>query len=105
VPREFCRETIDCLAPIKGLAIAKGFTAKVKELVGGNKGCAHVVELLLAMAPAAIQGYASYQSRRPVNYDPAHSKMTLQFLVNTCHAWREGGPLVEILRKKLKIES
>jgi len=44
------------------MAIAKGFTARVKNLVGGNKGCAHLVELLLAMAPAAIQGYASYQA-------------------------------------------
>jgi hypothetical protein len=39
VPREVCRETIDCLALIKGLTITKGFTLKVKKLAGGNKGC------------------------------------------------------------------
>ncbi len=103
VPREFCRETIECLAPIKGMTITKGFTARVKNLVGGNKGCAHLVELLLAMAPAAIQGYASYQSKRPVTHSPEHSKMILHFLVDTCHAWRENGPLVELLRKKLNV--
>ena len=101
VPREICRETLDCLAPIKGIAITKGFTAKVKKLVGGNKGCSHLVELLLAMAPAVIQGYASHQSKRPQSPDPERSKMILQFLVNTCRAWREDGPLVEILKKKL----
>jgi hypothetical protein len=101
VPREFCRETLECLAPIKGLTITKGFTAKVKKLAGGNKGCTHLVELLLAMAPAAIQGYASYQSKKPEVFDPDRAKAILQFLVNTCHAWREDGSLVEMLKKKL----
>ena len=32
VPRAVCRETVDCLAPIKGLTITKGFTAKVKKM-------------------------------------------------------------------------
>jgi hypothetical protein len=104
VPREFCRETIECLASIKGLTITKGFTAKVKKLAGGNKGCTHLVELLLAMAPAVIQGYASYQSKKPEVFDPNRAKMILQFLVNTCRAWREDGPLVEMLKKKLNIK-
>ncbi len=99
VPREICRETLDCLAPVKGIVITKGFTEKVKKIVGGNKGCTHLVELLLAMAPAAIQGYASYQSKRPQDYDPERAKMILQFLVNTCRAWREDGPLVKVLIK------
>jgi hypothetical protein len=99
VPREFCRETIDCLAPIKGMPISKGFTAKVKKLVGGEKGCAHLVELLLAMAPAAIQGYAAYRTKNPVNLDAERAKMQLHFLINTCHAWREDGPLAERFRK------
>jgi len=103
VPREICYETLDCLAPIKGLVITKGFTAKVKKLAGGSKGCAHLVELLLAMAPAAIQGYASYQSKRPQDYDPERSKLVSQFLVNTCRAWRDDGPLVEKLKNNLNI--
>jgi len=78
VPREICRETIGCLAPIKGLTITKGFTAKVKKLAGGKKGCTHLVELLLAMAPAAIQGFAAYQSRKPVVPDSDHGKYDLK---------------------------
>ena len=50
VPVAVCRETIDCLASIKGLTVTKGFTLKVKKLAGGNNGCVHLVELLLAMA-------------------------------------------------------
>jgi len=104
VPREACRETIGCLAPIKGLTITKGFTAKVKKLAGGKRGCTHLVELILAMAPAAIQGYATYQSRKQAVFDPDRAKMILQFLVNTCHAWREDGPFVEMFKKKLNMK-
>ena len=101
VPREVCRETIDCLASIKGLTITKGFTAKVKKLAGGKKGCTHLVELILAMAPAAIQGFAAYQSRKPVVFDSNREKMILDFLLNTCRAWRDDGPFVEMLKKDL----
>ena len=101
VPREACRETIGCLSPIKGLAITKGFTSKVKKMTGGKKGCTHLVELILAMAPAAIQGFAAQQSQKPSNFDPYRANMILQFLVNTCHAWLEDGPLVQRFKKKL----
>jgi hypothetical protein len=101
VPRKVCQETIGCLAPIKGLIITRGFTSKVKKLVGGQKGCAHLVELLLAMAPAAIQGYAAYRSKKPTVFDPDSTRMMFQFLVNTCHVWREDGPLVEKFKKMI----
>ena len=103
VPRDVCRATLDCLAPIKGLTITKGFTSKVKKIAGGNKGCTHVVELLLAMAPAAIQGFAAQQSQKPMDFGADHAKMIYKFLVNTCHAWREDGPFVEAFKKKLHL--
>jgi len=105
VPREVCRETIDCLASVKGLAITKGFTAKVKKIAGDNKGCAHLVELILAMAPAVIQGFGAHQSRKPSNFDSDHAKVVFQFLVNTCRVWREDGPFVEMFKKKLNMSS
>jgi hypothetical protein len=104
VPREECRETIDCLAPIKGLTITKGFTSKVKKLAGGNKGCAHLVELILAMATAVFQGFGAHQSKNPSNFDSDHAKMIFQFLVNTCRTWREDGPFVEMLKKKINMQ-
>jgi hypothetical protein len=103
VPRSVCRETIDCLAPIKGLTIAKGFTLKVKNIAGGNKGCTHLVELLQAMAPAAFQGFGAYQAQKPADAHSAHTKMIYKFLLNTCHAWREDGPFAEMFRKKLHL--
>lgn len=99
VPREVCRETIDCLAPIKGLTITRGFTSKVKKIAGGSKGCTHLMELLTAMAPAAVQGFAAHQSQKPSGVDADQAKMFLKYLINTCHAWREDGPFVAMNKK------
>jgi hypothetical protein len=104
VPREVCRETIDCLAPIKGLAITRGFTSKLKKIAGGNKGCTHLVELLQAMAPAIVQGFAAHQTQKSADFNDDQARMMFQFLVNTCRAWREDGPFVEMFKKKFKMQ-
>jgi hypothetical protein len=100
VPREACLETIGCLARIRGLAITRGFTQQVKNIAGGKKGCAHLVELIQAMAPAAFQGLAAYRSREPFGFSPDAAQAALKMLVNTCHVWREGGPLAEMISRK-----
>lgn len=105
VPRAVCRETIECLAPIKGLTVTKGFTLKVKKLAGGNRGCTHLMELLMAMAPAVFQGFAAYQSQKSSGFDQDHAKMIAKYLINTCHAWREDGPFVEVFKRKFNIKS
>lgn len=104
VPREACRETIDCLDRIKGLAITRGFTAKVKKMAGGNKGCTHLLELLLAMAPAAVQGYAAHRSQKQAGFDPDQARFIMKYLVNTCRAWREDGPFVATVKKMLSMK-
>jgi hypothetical protein len=102
VPRDECRETADSLACIKGLTVTRGFTAKVKSLAGGSRGCTHLVELLTAMAPAVFQGFAAHHSRKPEARGQEHARRILRYLVNTCHAWRDDGPFVASLRKKLQ---
>jgi len=99
VPREACRETIDCLGRIKGMTISKGFTARVKKMAGGNKGCIHLLELILAMAPAVFQGFTAHQSKKSPNFDSDQEKAMIQSLLNTCHVWREDGPLMKVLKK------
>jgi hypothetical protein len=99
VPREECLETIESLAPVKGMRIASGFTLKVKELIGGIKGCSHLQALLISMAPAAIQGFGAYQSQKPSGYG-SNLPLIIRFLINTCRPWRENGPLVKQHFKK-----
>ncbi|MFP3981963.1 MAG: DUF2889 domain-containing protein [Desulfobacterales bacterium] len=101
VPRAECRQTIDTLTPLKGMRIASGFTLKVKELLGGPKSCAHMVSLVLAMAPAAVQGAWSAASQKPL--DPSiYAERAMGFLTDTCWVWRRGGPMEQSHREELK---
>lgn len=99
VPREDCREISDALKKVIGMKIQAGFTEKVKAKIGGAKGCTHLVALLLAMAPAAVQGSWSAVSRQPV--DPAkYSGPALRFLEDTCWVWRSDGELMKETKAK-----
>lgn len=93
VPHELCQETLECLTPVKGMPIVSGFTSKVKTLAGGPKGCYHLLTLLTAMAPAAVQGAYSAMASKPI--DPGKVQGTLERFKNTCWVWRENGPLME----------
>ena len=89
-----CREMENSLDEIKGLAIAPGFTSKVKKIAGGIKGCVHLTTLLLSMAPAALQGYWIFEARK----EPSSENSAFDFekyLVDACWAWRKQGPLVK----------
>lgn len=98
VPNEFCRETLECLAPVKGMPIVSGFTSKVKAIAGGPRGCNHLLALLIAMAPAAVQGAFSLLSLKPI--DPSSgNEIRSKRLKNTCWAWRENGPLMGKFKK------
>jgi hypothetical protein len=91
VPNDDCLETRRSLEPIKGMSIVSGFTIKVRKLVGGAKGCAHLVALLMAMAPAAVQGAWSVATRLP-NDSQTLKTYSLGRLKNTCYVWRSNGP-------------
>jgi hypothetical protein len=91
VPNEDCLETRQSLEPIKGMSIISGFTLKVKESIGGVKGCAHLTALLTAMAPAAVQGGWTAAARHS-DASPALMTFALERLKDTCHVWRSDGP-------------
>jgi hypothetical protein len=94
VPHDVCIETLRCLEPVKGMSITPGFTSKVKALAGGPKGCNHLLALLTAMAPAAVQGAFSAKARKPLDEETS-ALIALKRLKDTCWAWREEGPLIE----------
>jgi len=98
VPRPECLETLDSLMPIKGIPIVSGFTARVKDLAGGTKGCAHLVALLTAMAPAVVQGAwaaMTREQRDPATYLPG----AVERIKDTCRVWRSDGPMMKDIQK------
>lgn len=100
VPRKDCQQLLNALTPVIGMKIQAGFTEKLKAKVGGAKGCTHLTALLLAMAPAAVQGSWAAIAQHPV--DPAkYSGVALRFLENTCWVWRSDGELMKETREKL----
>lgn len=102
VPREECREMLSSLEPLIGRRISPGFTLWVKENLGGPKGCTHLNELLLAMAPASVQGLWSATASRPVTLSEVTAAFDARYLVDSCRVWRADGPLVMELRKTLE---
>ena len=50
------RLVVPPLQELVGLSVARGFTRAVNERVGRERGCAHMVALIHAMAPVVKQG-------------------------------------------------
>ena len=101
IPYDECIETSNSLDMIKGLRISPGFTSKVKKSLKGNKRCVHLTTLLLAMAPAAMQGFWVYSSREPGG-NGISSDMIKDYLIDSCWVWRRDGELVSRLKQKRK---
>jgi hypothetical protein len=99
IPHEDCIETVECLHQLKGVPIVSGFTAQLKKLAGGRKGCCHLVSLMTAMAPAAVQGAWSAVIQQPVE-QAVYKDMALKRVKNTCWVWREDGPLISTYKAK-----
>lgn len=101
-PKDECGELEKSLEVIKGLRVASGFTATVKNRVGGRKGCIHLTTLLLTMAPAVLQGYWAHNDQDPKRQNLSGEHVE-KYLLDTCYVWRRGGPLVEKVAAKLGI--
>ena len=54
-PQTTCPNIADHYHELIGSSIGRGFTARIRELFGGPRGCTHTNVLLLAMAPVFIQ--------------------------------------------------
>jgi hypothetical protein len=88
-PYTLCTDAVPPLQQLVGLSVARGFTRALNERLGRQHGCAHLTALAHAMAPVVKQGAgAAFRDERA----PAASASDPWF-VNTCQAWREGGPL------------
>lgn len=102
-PHEQCAEIQDALAAVVGLRLVPGFSGRVRRSLGGPKGCIHLTTLLLAMAPAALQGYWTHHDRVPERRRITREHLE-RYLVDTCHVWRRGGENLRALVEKTGIE-
>jgi Protein of unknown function (DUF2889) len=99
-PREECPGVLPWIRKLEGLEIAPGYSMKVKKIVGGVKGCAHLTSLVIAMGESAVQGYwTAYVEETRKSGLP---EQTIKKFINTCHLWKEDGPIVKELRETLE---
>ena len=98
-PRKDCPEVLPSIRNLEGVKIAPGYTMKVKRIIGGVKGCAHLTSLVIAMGESAVQGYwAAYGPKGKMKI----RKQTIKKFINTCHLWKEDGPIIRQIRDNLK---
>lgn len=99
-PREECSVVLPWIRNLEGLRIAPGFSMRIKEVIGGTRGCAHLTSLVIAMGPSAVQGYwAAYGVERG---EMSLREQAVKNAINTCYLWREGGTLVQGLQETLE---
>jgi hypothetical protein len=77
-----------------GLRIGPGWNKKVRERVGGVKGCTHIVEMLAQMATAAMQALWSDKSAKMKEDKVSSAEQQKPSALGTCYSWRADGPVV-----------
>ena len=90
-PYSVCGDIVDNFKVLKGVVIKSGWTQKTRELLGGTRGCTHLLELLGPLATTAFQTIYPVRAKRdkdkPVTHKPG--------LIDTCHAYAADGQIVK----------
>jgi Protein of unknown function (DUF2889) len=90
-PYHLCGDIAPQFEALVGLRIASGWTLKTRELLGGIKGCTHLVELLGPIATTAFQSVYPARAKR----EAAAARTGKPGLIDSCHAYRSDGPVVK----------
>lgn len=98
-PTPWCAEGNTAYDSLVGLRIGPGFTANVRALVGGVKGCTHLTELLGPVATTAMQTlFALGRERGGLRATHAQAgTLPRPALANTCQAYRNDGQALEAI--------
>lgn len=98
-PHEVCPKILDRYDQVIGLSIARGFTHRVRDALGGPRGCTHVTMLVLAMAPVAWQAVFAFQDHPwpEPGSEAARAWMRAAYELNrgTCWVFADDGPMKE----------
>lgn len=99
-PHLSCTSIESTFKQLAGVSIARGFNRNLTELFGGPRGCTHVVALLRAMGPVAVQSIYSMEAADPDRPDSHENRSddlrereqrALTFIRDSCHVWAVDG--------------
>jgi len=96
-PFLMCGDITPAFKKLVGERIGPGWRGRVKELVGGVKGCTHLVELLGPMATVAFQTLWSRKAREMMGKadEPKAAGGRKPGWLDGCHALAADGPIVK----------
>jgi hypothetical protein len=90
-----CPDALPPLQSLVGVPVGPGFSRAVNERIGRERGCAHITALILAMGPVVRQGAGV-----AFGFVAPDGTPDAPWFINSCQAWREGGPLHQEWRRR-----
>jgi hypothetical protein len=93
-PHHECPGIEDAFGGLVGLSVARGYSRAVQERFGRALGCAHLELLARMVGPVVIQAIPS-STLRQRGMEEAGAMLAGaggNWLSDTCHVWRAGGP-------------
>jgi len=93
-PYGICPAITSNFKRLEGLTIGPGFRRAVRERVGGDQGCTHLVELVGPVATTAFQTMVARRRLKGAEGDSRSGSERPPFL-GTCHALATGSPVVK----------
>lgn len=96
-PFDPCGIPPDKFPELKGLSFKKGWKKHLAEIMGGTKGCTHLIELLGNIATLAYQTVASSDDY----FAKIDAGEIRPFFIDTCYSYKESGPVIKSLYPEL----
>ena len=91
-PYAICPGVEPAFQELKTVKIGPGWNRKVREVLGGAKGCIHMVDLL---RPVGTIGYKTVKREAGQNKTLKDKTEDMPYQVNTCHAMSSHGEVVK----------
>jgi hypothetical protein len=91
-PFETCPEVIGKFETLRGASMGKGWNDFLSVRFNGVGGCRHLVDLLRGMGTVVFQS----------SHGTGWSRESLESMADSCHAFRQDGPVMAYLRDKIE---
>ena len=94
-PYNFCKSISPVFKQLIGIQIGPGWRNKIRDVMGGTKGCTHLTELLWPVATTAFQTLVSLDGPDEDNSIKDIQQKHSPKFINTCHSLAENSPVVK----------
>jgi hypothetical protein len=94
-PFDICPTITERFQLLKGMTIGQGWNRQMHELLGGTKGCTHLVELLRPVATTAIQTIFTATRDKPRPVAQSIQDTVRPDILESCHALATDSSVVQ----------